>query len=82
MAAPDGDDPLSCFARFMKSEPVLDLARHWVGNSRLAFADCQATCYRPGHFLTTHDDGVAASSAWLPLSSTSPRAGGPSGAGC
>lgn len=70
MAAPDGDDPLSCFARFMKSEPVLDLARHWLGNSREAFADCQATCYRPGHLLTTHDDGVAASSAWLPLSST------------
>lgn len=59
MAAPDGDDLLSRFARFMNSEPVLDFARQWLGDARVAFADCQATCYRPGHFLTTHDDAVA-----------------------
>jgi len=35
------------FARFL---------RELTGDARIASADLQATRYRPGHFLTTHDD--------------------------
>jgi hypothetical protein len=43
---------------FLNSAPVLDLARAVTGNSEIAFADAQATCYRNGAFLTSHNDGV------------------------
>jgi SM-20-related protein len=43
---------------FLNSKPFLDFARHVTGVPQIAFADAQATLYRPGDFLTTHDDEV------------------------
>ena len=49
---------LARFADFLNSPPFLDVARRLVGRDDITFADAQATCYREGHFLTTHDDAV------------------------
>jgi hypothetical protein len=43
---------------FLNSAPFLDFARRVTGVPQIAFADAQATLYRPGDFLTTHDDDV------------------------
>lgn len=43
---------------FVNSAPFLDFVRKVTGHADIAFADAQATCYRPGHFLTLHDDKV------------------------
>lgn len=43
---------------FLNSAPFLDFARRVTGVPQIAFADAQATLYRPGDFLTTHDDAV------------------------
>jgi len=48
---------LSAVAHFLNSAPLLDFARRVTGNPAIAFADAQATRYRPGHFLNQHDDG-------------------------
>ena len=63
---PDGDaeravvdDPLSRFASFLSSAPVLCFLRQVTGQTGMQFADAQATAYGPGHFLTAHDDAVA-----------------------
>src|SRR5436190_9288171 len=72
---------LDRFAQFMTSRPVLDLMTSISGSDDLNFADCQATRYRPGDFLTPHDDeleGMHRRLAYL-LSLTSdwqPRWGG------
>lgn len=69
--------PLSRFAEFMASEPILDLFRRVTGQADIRFADAQATRYRRGDFLTRHDDSVGGkhrthafvlglSEAWLP----------------
>ena len=34
----------------------LGMARELTGDERIRRSDCQATCYRPGQFLTHHDD--------------------------
>jgi SM-20-related protein len=41
---------------FLNSPEFLDFARRVTGVNSIALADAQATCYRPGHFLTRHDD--------------------------
>lgn len=41
---------------FLQSPCFLDFARRLTGEPRIAMADAQATLYRPGHFLTEHDD--------------------------
>jgi Rps23 Pro-64 3,4-dihydroxylase Tpa1-like proline 4-hydroxylase len=41
---------------FLNSPPFLDFARAATGVSAIALVDAQATLYRPGHFLTEHDD--------------------------
>ena len=41
---------------FLNSAPFLDFVRDLTGDERAAFTDAQATRYRPGHFLTAHDD--------------------------
>jgi Rps23 Pro-64 3,4-dihydroxylase Tpa1-like proline 4-hydroxylase len=51
-------DALLAFTDFLSSEPVLELLRRITGFGDIDFADAQATAYRPGDFLTTHDDGV------------------------
>jgi len=43
---------------FLNSESFLEFARAVTGAATIAFADAQATCYRPGDFLTAHDDGI------------------------
>lgn len=42
----------------IRSEGFLALGRALTGDEAITFADCQLTRYRPGHFLTRHDDGV------------------------
>ena len=44
------------FLAFMNSPPVLDFVRSVTGLADVAWADAQATLYRPGDFLTLHDD--------------------------
>jgi len=44
---------------FLNSAPFLDFARIVIGAPLIRLADAQATCYRPGDFLTQHDDLVA-----------------------
>jgi SM-20-related protein len=53
------DGSLIAFAALMGSAPVLDLLGAITGIGPLAFADAQATVYRPGDFLNRHDDDVA-----------------------
>lgn len=43
---------------FVNSPGFLDFARRVTGVETIALADAQATRYRPGHFLTGHDDAV------------------------
>lgn len=50
------DSPLGRFAAFLSSAEVLDLVRDISGAGDIAFAEARATRYRPGHFLTIHDD--------------------------
>lgn len=52
------DDPvLKAAFDLVRSDAFLELARAVTGAEDIAFADCQLTRYRPGHFLTLHDDG-------------------------
>jgi SM-20-related protein len=44
---------------FLNSAPFLEFARQITGTSSISLVDAQATLYRPGHFLTRHDDLVA-----------------------
>lgn len=44
---------------FLNSAEFLDFVRDVTGARDITFADAQATLYRPGHFLTRHDDEVA-----------------------
>jgi hypothetical protein len=55
------DEPglLTRFAEFLNTPAFLELARRLTGRPEITFADAQATCYREGHFLSTHDDLVA-----------------------
>ena len=45
---------------FLNGEAFLGLARQITGEARIAMADCQLTRFRRGHFLTEHDDELAA----------------------
>jgi hypothetical protein len=47
---------LGRFADFLSTAPVLDAIRRITGATDIAGADLRATCYRPGHFLTRHND--------------------------
>jgi len=53
---PDPAHYLSAVTAFLNSAPFLDFARALTGDASIAFADAQATRYRPGHFLSQHDD--------------------------
>jgi len=44
------------FAYFLSSPSVLETLMQITGSTHLKFADCQATRYRTGDFLTPHDD--------------------------
>ena len=41
---------------FLNGEGFLGLMRDVTGEARIAMADAQLTRFRPGHFLTEHDD--------------------------
>ena len=43
---------------FLNSPETIAFAREVTGIPDIEFADAQATRYRPGHFLTEHDDAV------------------------
>ena len=49
---------LNAFHDFINSDEVLELARTITGIREIEFADCQATLYKPGHFLTEHNDDI------------------------
>jgi Rps23 Pro-64 3,4-dihydroxylase Tpa1-like proline 4-hydroxylase len=57
----DPRHPLRLLTDFLESAAFLEFVRTVTGNRRIAFADAQATRYRPGNFLTQHDDRVSGS---------------------
>jgi hypothetical protein len=50
--------PLEDLYLFLNGPVFLDFIRALTGEPRAAFCDAQATRYRPGDFLTAHDDDV------------------------
>ena len=50
------DTGLDEVRRFLNSDAFLGFARDLTGDDRIVYADCMATRYLPGHFLTAHDD--------------------------
>jgi len=48
--------PMHQFHEFMNSEEILNVMRTLTGEVRICRADCYASNYCPGHFLTAHDD--------------------------
>ena len=52
------DDLLARFATFLSSGETRDTLRTIIGDPRIRYADCQATAYAPGDFLTGHDDDI------------------------
>tara|TARA_R110000868_G_scaffold369683_1_gene633096 strand:- start:2752 stop:3510 length:759 start_codon:yes stop_codon:yes gene_type:complete len=56
----DPGHPIHRLTAFMNSPEFLDFGRQVIGVERLTKADCQATLYSRGHFLTRHrDDGMS-----------------------
>lgn len=51
----DPDHPLNALTEFLNSPDFMDFVRAVTGEP-VVKVDAQATCYRPGHFLTQHDD--------------------------
>lgn len=45
---------------YLNSQEFLEFAREVTGVRSIALVDAQATLYRPGHFLTHHDDLIRA----------------------
>jgi len=50
------EGPLADFFAALNSEAMLQHLRALTGDERIQYLDAQATRYRPGHFLTVHDD--------------------------
>jgi len=48
--------PLASFFAALNSEEMLKRFRALTGDDRIEYLDAQATRFRPGHFLTAHDD--------------------------
>ena len=48
--------PLSDFFAGLNAPVMIERLRAMTGDDRVAYVDAQATRYRPGHFLTVHDD--------------------------
>lgn len=56
-----GQEPPGAFADFvamLNAPDTLELLRKLTGEPRIVSVNAQATRYRPGHFLTQHDDDV------------------------
>ena len=50
---------LTDYYDLLNSQAFLDLITRLTGQTSAAYCDAQATRYRAGHFLTSHDDEVA-----------------------
>jgi SM-20-related protein len=50
--------PFAELFALLNAPATLQVLRALTGEPRIAYLDAQATRYRPGHFLTQHDDGV------------------------
>lgn len=50
--------PIEAIYDLLNGEAFLDFIRELTGDPRPAYVDAQATRYRPGDFLTAHDDDV------------------------
>jgi len=48
--------PLADFFASLNAPEMIARFRAMTGDDTIAYADAQATRYRPGHFLTVHDD--------------------------
>lgn len=48
--------PLAKVRDFLNGEAFLSFVRRLTGEPRIVYADCMATRYLHGHFLTAHDD--------------------------
>jgi len=55
----DHDHFLMRVYEYLNAAAFLEFVREVTGFGEIAAADAQATLYRPGHFLTAHDDDVA-----------------------
>lgn len=53
------DHVLHRFYEWLNAAEFLDFARQAVDAPDISFSDAQATRYKQGHFLTTHDDSAA-----------------------
>ena len=53
---PEKNHHLASVIGFLNSPDFIAFVREVTGLSSIAFADAQATLYRPGDFLTAHDD--------------------------
>lgn len=51
--------PLADFFAGLNAPEMIARLRQMTGDDRIAYVDAQATRYRPGHFLTVHDDAQA-----------------------
>ncbi|WP_457418321.1 2OG-Fe(II) oxygenase [Roseateles sp. P5_E7] len=51
--------PLLALHRGLNSQPFLEHCRYLAEDDSIEFCDAQVTRYRPGHFLTMHNDDVA-----------------------
>jgi len=49
---------LSEFFAALNSTPMLNYLRALTGDPSIAYVDARATCYRPGYFLTEHEDAL------------------------
>ncbi len=52
----DPDLPLHGVLEFLNSPDFIEFARYLTGDDAINAVNAQATRYRPGHFLTPHDD--------------------------
>lgn len=51
--------PLADFFTGLNAPEMIARLREMTGDDRIEYCDAQATRYRPGHFLTVHDDAQA-----------------------
>lgn len=58
---------------FMNSDVVLQFMRQLTGDTRIRHINMKASRYRPGHFLTQHDDGHVASRLYAYVLNLTPK---------
>lgn len=71
-----GREVPSLFTRlfdFMNSEAMLAFMRELTGDTRIRHINMKASRYRPGHFLTKHDDGHVATRLYAYVLNLTPK---------